>query len=226
VFEFADREVRDIMVPALDVAWLDAGLDVDAALDRVAAAPHGRYPVGRGSLDDLAGVAHLYDLLAAARGDREAATVADLARPPLIVPESKDLGALLRELRERHEQLAVVVDEYGGVAGIVTLHDVLEEIVGEIQDEYDLPDATLTWVDDRTVEAAGSMSIDDFNETVGTDLPRETSRTLAGLVFDTLGRRPHPGDGVTVDGVRIRVEAVEGLRITRLRVELPEPATA
>ena len=141
-----------------------------------------------------------------------------------IVPETKDLGALLRELREQRQHLAIVVDEYGGTAGIVTLEDILEELVGEIQDEYDLPDDTLTWLDHDTVYVAGSMTIDDFNEAVGTRLPQDGARTMAGLVFHILGHRPVPGDSVTVDGVTLAVDRVDGLRITRLRVAGPPEA--
>jgi putative hemolysin len=224
VFEFADREVRDIMVPALDVDWLEADLTPDAALDRVLEAPHERYPVARGSLDRLVGIVHVRDLIAASRGRLRAGTVGDLARPAMVVPETKDLGALLRELREQREQLAVLVDEYGAVVGIVTLEDVLEELVGDIQDEFDLPDARITWLDDRTLSVAGSMTIDDFNETVGTHLPQTRARTLAGLVLDELGRQPAPGDVVTIDGATIRVEAVDGLRLTRLLVTLSRPS--
>ena len=115
----------------------------------------------------------------------------------------------------------MVIDEYGAVAGIVTLEDLLEQLVGEIEDEFDLPDSRLTWIDERTVRASGSMTIDDFDEAVGTSLPRESARTLAGLVLDTLGRHPDPGDTVAVDSVQIRVEAVDGLRITGLHVTLP-----
>ena len=220
VFDFADREAGDIMVPALDVDWLEAGLTAEAALDQVLAAPHERYPVGHGSLDRLDGVIHVRDLLAGARRN-PGTTVGELARPVLAVPETKDLGALLRELRERKEQLAVVLNEYGAVAGIVTVEDILEEIVGEIEDEFDLPDARLAVLDDRTVVVAGSLTIDDFNEMLGTRLPQDGPRTLAGLVFEALGRRPDPADTVTVDGVEIRVEGLDGLRITRLRVTLP-----
>lgn len=220
VFEFASREVRDVMIPALDVAWLDAGLAPGEAIGRALQAPHERYPVGDGTLDRLVGVVLFRDLVAAEhRGGP--ATVGELARPALVVPATKDLGALLREQREQRRLLAVVVDEYGGTAGVVSVEDVLEELVGEIQDEYDLPDATLTWVDDHTVEAVGSMTIDDFNEAVGTELPQRGPRTMAGLVFDALGRRPEPGDVVDVDDVRLRIDAVDGLRITRLVVTLP-----
>ena len=220
VFDFVDREARDIMVPALDVDWLDAGLSPDDALSRALEAPYGRYPVGSGSLDRLEGLVHLRDLITAAR-QGSARTVGELARPAFVVPETKDLGALLRELRERKEQLAVVIDEYGAVAGIVTLEDLLEELVGEIQDEFDLPDSRVTWIDERTVRAAGSMTIDDFDEVVGTHLPRGDARTLAGLVLNHLGRRPDPGDTVTVASVEIRVDGVDGLRITDLQLTLP-----
>src|SRR5215213_1056161 len=219
VFDFVDREVRDIMVPALDVDWLEAGLAADDALGRALEAPHERYPVGDGSLDHLDGVVHVHALLAGARRD-PFAKVRDLARPVFGVPETKDVGALLRELRERREQLAVVLDEYGAVAGIVTLEDILEELVGEIGDEFDLPDSRLTWIDERTVSAAGSMTIDDFNEAVGTRLPQDAARTLAGLVLNALGHRPDPGETFAVDGVELEVERVDGLRITGLPISL------
>ena len=220
VFDFAGREAGDVMVPAPDVAWLDAELLPEPALEEVAAKPFSRYPVGRGSLDHLVGVVHVRDLVAAARGTPDT-PVGELAEPVPVVPATKDLGALLRELREQRRHLAVVADEYGGTAGIVTLEDILEEIVGEIEDEYDLPDDTLERIGDTTVRVAGSMTIDDFNETVGTELPQDDARTLAGLVFNALGRRPRPGDEVEVDGVGFRVDETDGARITRLRVELP-----
>jgi putative hemolysin len=160
--------------------------------------------VGRETLDHLVGVVHFRDLLAS-RGELLGA----LARQPPIVPTTKDLGALLRELRERRQAMAVVVDEYGSTAGIVTVHDVLEEIVGEIER-----------IDETTVGVSGSMTIDDFNEAMGTQLPQEGPRTLAGLVFDALGRRPRPGDVAEFGDVTLRIETVEGLRITKLRVSL------
>lgn len=138
VFQFAARETRDVMIAAPDVAWLDTSLLARAALDQVLRDPHERYPACRGSLDRLVGIIHIRDLLEADRAD-PARTVGELARPAYVVPETKDLGALLRELREQRQQLAIVADEYGSTAGIVALEDVLEEIVGEIQDEYDLP---------------------------------------------------------------------------------------
>jgi putative hemolysin len=198
VFEFATREAGDVMVPAPEVVWLDARLPAREALDEAAQRPHLRYPVADGSLDRLVGIIHFRELVVAAQTGGEA-PIGPRAQAAAIIPVTKDLGALLREFRERRQHLAVVADEYGGIAGIVALEDILEEIVGEIEDEYDLPDATLTWLDDRTVAVAGSMTIDDFNETVGTRLPHDGARTMAGLVFNALGRRPKPGDAVTLD---------------------------
>ena len=219
VFDFAAREAGDVMVPDPDVQWLDAGLLPDAALDEVAERPFSRYPVGRGSLDQLVGIVHVRDLLTALR-NTPSEPIGALAEPAPVVPATKDLGALLRELREQRRHLAVVADEYGSTAGIVTLEDILEEIVGEIEDEYDLPDSTLERVDDRTVRVAGSMTVDDFNETVGTELPQDDARTLAGLVFNALGRRPVVGDEAVIDGVRLAVEETDSARITRVLVRL------
>jgi putative hemolysin len=222
VFDFADREARDIMVPAPDIAWLDAGLDPDTAVAQALETAHSRLLVGRGSLDRLVGVVGLRDLTAAARtGEHE--TIEPLARTPLVIPATKDLGALLRELREGHQSVAVVVSEYGATEGLVTVEDILEEIVGEIEDEYDLPDDTLTRIDDRTVEVAGSLTIDDFNETVGAQLPQDGPRTLAGLVFTRLGRRPAVDDEVVVEDVALRVIEINGARITRLLAKVGAP---
>jgi putative hemolysin len=219
VFDFAGREAGDVMVPEPDVVWLDADLRPDQALEQIAAQPFSRYPVGRGSIDRLVGVVHARDVVATARRTPDE-PIGEHAQPVPVVPATKDLGALLRELREQRRHLAVVADEYGGTAGIVTLEDILEEIVGEIEDEYDLPDDTLERIDETTVRVAGSMTIDDFNETVGTELPQDDARTLAGLVFNNLGRRPESGDEVALDGVRLTVDETDGARITRLLVEV------
>jgi putative hemolysin len=217
VFDFADQEAADVMVPTPDVVWLDGGLTPQQALDRVAERPYSRYPVAEGSPDRLVGVIHARELVAAARL-APTEPIRGSARAALVVPEGKDLGALLRELREARQHIAIVVDEYGGTAGIVTLEDVLEQLVGEIEDEFDLPDDTLERVDERTVRVAGSMTVDDFNEALGTDLDTRYARTLAGLVFNELGRRPREGDEVHLGDVLLQVEQLDGHRITRLLV--------
>jgi putative hemolysin len=225
VFEFAAREAGDVMIPAAEVAWIDAEQPIGAALDHAARRAHTRLPVGRGSLDRVIGVAHLRDLVVSAGTDPGQAVDA-VTRSVAIVPESKDLGALLRDLREQHQQLAVVADEYGRTIGIVTLEDILEEIVGEIEDEYDLPDDTVVRLDDGTIVVSGSMTVDDFNERVGTSLPQGGPRTLAGLVFDALGRRPDVAESVRVGDVELAVDELDGARIARLRVRGAEEPPA
>lgn len=217
VFEFADRQTRDILVPASQVVWLEATSTPDVALDRVVESPHERYPVGRGSLDHLEGVVHVRELVRAARS-QTATTVGSLTRTAVVVPESKELWALLRDLREQREQIAVVVGEYGTTVGIVTMEDLLEVIVGKIQDEYDPPSRQLERLDEVTVAAPGSMTIDDFNKAAGVGLPRHGPRTLSGMAFAALGRRPEPGEAVEVGEFEFVVVAMDGNRIERMRI--------
>jgi putative hemolysin len=148
--------------------------------------------------------------------------IADLLRPAYVVPETKDLGALLADFRRSKQHMAIVVDEYGAMQGIVTLEDLLEEIVGEIEDEFDLPDESWQRIDEHTIEVDGTFPIDDFNERFDTELPQEDFHTVAGLVFGQLGRAPEAGDEVRQNGLHFRVLEVEGSRILRLRIEFHE----
>ena len=141
-----------------------------------------------------------------------------------MVPETKDLAALLYDFRRTKEHLAIVIDEYGAMEGIVTLEDLLEEIVGEIEDEFDLPDESVERVDDHTIKIDGTFPIDDFNEQFDTELPIEDFHTMGGYVFGLLGRAPEQGDEVVEDSLRFQVVDLEGTRIERLEVEfLPRP---
>jgi CBS domain containing-hemolysin-like protein len=170
------------------------------------------------------GILHVRDLFKALY-DRgiESVRIEELLRPPFFVPETKDLAALLAEFRKTNQHMAIVVDEYGATEGIVTLEDLLEEIVGEIEDEYDLPDESLTRIDDHTVRVDGTFPIDDFNERFQTELPQEDFHTLAGFVFGALGRAPEQNDEVQWNGLRFRVIEVDGARIEQLDVEFLPP---
>ncbi len=185
--------------------------------------PYTRYPVYRESLDDIVGVLHVRDLFTAVH-DRGLAAVKleEIVRPAYIVPETKDLASLLQEFRRTNNHFAVVVDEYGGTAGICTLEDLLEEIVGEIEDEFDVPEEQIEQIDDDTYRIDGMFPIDEFNERFGTELPDEDYHTVGGFVFGQLGRAPEPGDDVVYDGVRFDVLEVEGNRIERIAVEFQE----
>jgi CBS domain containing-hemolysin-like protein len=220
VFDFADKEASDVMVPRPDVVAISVDMPPEEALAAVLESPFTRYPIFRESLDEIIGILHVRDLISALN-DRGIAQVeiGELLRPAHFVPETKDLAALLGEFRRLNQHMAVVVDEYGAMEGIVTLEDLLEEIVGEIEDEFDLPDESVERIDDHTVRIDGTFPIDDFNEQFEAELEHEDFHTVAGYVFDLLGRAPLPGDEVRNDGMRFRVLETEGPRILRLEVE-------
>src|SRR5947208_283069 len=216
VFDFADKEVSDVMVPRPEVVAISIALPAEEALKAVLEAPYTRYPVYQESLDDIVGVLHIRDLIEAMH-DRGIVSVdiANLVRPAYMVPETKDLAALLTEFRRTNQHMAIVIDEYGSMEGIVTLEDLLEEIVGEIEDEFDLPDETVERIDEDRVRIDGTFTIDDFNERFKCDLPDEDYHTVGGFVFGLLGRGAEPGDEVSHDGLRFHVDQVEGQRIHR-----------
>ena len=220
VFDFAGKEVHEVMVPRPEVVAISVDLPAEDCLAAVIDSPYTRYPAYRGSLDRIAGVLHVRDLFSALN-DRGIANVevAEVLRPAYFVPETKDLGALLADFRRTKQHMAVVVDEYGATQGIVTLEDVLEEIVGEIEDEFDLPDESVERIGDRHVRIDGTFPIDDFNDQFGTELPVEDYHTMAGFVFGMLGRAPEQGDEIEHADVRFRVLEVEGTRIQRLEIE-------
>jgi putative hemolysin len=207
------------MVPRPEVVAISIALPAEEALKAVLDSPYTRYPIYRESLDDIVGVLHIRDLIEALH-DRGIVSVdlEALVRPAYMVPETKDLGALLTEFRRTNQHMAIVIDEYGSMEGIVTLEDLLEEIVGEIEDEFDLPDETVERVDEDTIRIDGTFPIDDFNEQFECELPDEDYHTIAGFVFGELGRTAEPGDEVRHDGLLFKVDSVEGQRIDRLLV--------
>jgi len=221
VFDFADKEVSDVMVPRPDIVALSVELPPEEALAAMIESPYTRYPVYRESLDHIIGMIHVRDLFSAIV-DRGIAGVEleSLVRPAHIVPETKDLAALLADFRRTNQHMAIVVDEYGDLEGIVTLEDLLEEIVGEIEDEFDLPDESVEQLPDGRMRIDGTFPIDDFNEQFHRELPIEDYHTVGGFVFGLLGRAPERGDEVEYDGTRFKVLDVEGSRIERLEVEL------
>jgi CBS domain containing-hemolysin-like protein len=219
VFDFADKEAKDVMVPRPEVVALSIDLPPEECLEAVMDSPFTRYPVYRETLDNVVGILHVRDLFRALR-DRgmHEVKVQDIIRPAHIVPETKDLAALLAEFRRANQHMAIVIDEYGDMEGIVTLEDLLEEIVGDIEDEFDLPDESIEQIDEDTVLIDGTFPIDDFNERFNTEMPDEDYHTMAGFVFGLLGRQPEAGDTINHDGMRFDVLEVEGSRILKLAV--------
>jgi magnesium and cobalt exporter, CNNM family len=220
VFDFADKEARDVMRPRPEVVTISVDMPPEEALRAVIDSPYTRYPAYKETPEHIIGVLHLRDLLKAMidRGMAEV-DLGAILRPPYIVPETKDIAALLTEFRRTNQHMAVVVDEYGDMEGIVTLEDVLEEIVGDIEDEFDLPDEAIERLNDRTIRISGTFPIDDFNEQFEMSLRIEDYHTMGGYVFGLLGRAPEPGDVLEDGGLRFKVLEVEGTRIERIEVE-------
>jgi CBS domain containing-hemolysin-like protein len=218
VFDFADKEAADVMVPRPEVVALSLDLPAEQALEAVLDSPYTRYPVYRDSLDEIVGILHVRDLVEAMHTRGDGIGLQEILRPATMVPETKDLAALLTEFRRTNQHMAIVIDEYGNMEGIVTLEDLLEEIVGEIEDEFDLPDETVEQVDENTIRIDGTFTIDDFNEQFRVELPEEDYHTVGGFVFGALGRPAEPGDEVEHEGVAFHVDAIEGQRIDRLTV--------
>jgi len=217
VFDAGDREVKEVMLPRTEVSFLDAAMPIVEAVREVSDAPHSRYPVIRGSADDVIGVVHIRDLLSPGAG-RGRSKVGELARKVTFFPGSKQVIPALTEMRRLGHHLAIVVDEYGGTAGIVTLEDLVEELVGDIRDEYDVAAPSSVGVD-------GLLNLEDFEEVTGVRLPEGPYETAAGFVVSQLGSLPVLGAEVAVDRHLLTVTELDGRRVARLRVTaLPELA--
>jgi putative hemolysin len=220
VFDFASKEVSAVMVPRPEIVGIAVEMPPEEALRAVVDSPYTRYPVYRGSLDDVVGILHVRDLFGAMHDLGLAAVeLESIVRPAFVVPETKDLAALLADFRREKQHMAIVIDEYGDMEGIVTLEDLLEEIVGDIEDEFDLPDTSIERIDETHIRIDGTYTIDDFNEEFETELEQEDFHTMAGLVFGELGRAPEVGDTVRADGLCLKVLEIEGSRIMKIEVE-------
>ncbi|HLF99980.1 MAG TPA: hemolysin family protein [Acidimicrobiia bacterium] len=218
VFEFGDVVVREVMVPRPDVVAVRGDATVNEALDSAIAGGFSRLPVHRDTLDDVVGLAFVKDLIRAARQGRGDRPVAEVLRKAVFVPEQKRVAELLREMQTRKYHMAIAVDEYGGTAGLVTLEDVLEEIVGEITDEYDMDEPRVEELPDGGFRVPGRTPIDELNELLGTELPSEEWDTVGGLIFDLVGHVPAEGESVSFQGMEFTTERVQGRRIVSVTV--------
>jgi putative hemolysin len=218
VFGLSDTKVREVMVPRIDVVAVPHDASLDEALDAIIEAGHSRLPVYRETLDDILGLLYAKDLLTAFRSRDYGIDLTKRLREPHFVPESKRVDELLTELQSRKVHMAIVVDEYGGTAGIVTIEDLLEEIVGEIQDEYDTEESKILQVSESEGTFNAGVDIDDVNRLMGIALPTDEVDTLAGLVLDRLGRVPLVGEWASFPDARIEVQSVTGRRVDRVRV--------
>ena len=222
VFEFSEKTAQEVMTPRTQMIALEADLPVERAADEVAAAGRSRYPVYTDSLDEIVGVVHAKDILAALRS-RPGTTVREIMRPPLFVPGTRQVEDVLADMKRLKTHLAVVLDEYGGTAGLVTMEDLLEEIVGPIYDEYDPQDKARPA---GAPQLDGAMPISEFNSEYGESLDDTDYTTIGGYVFGQLGRLPRPGDRVQAGRHTLEVVEMEGRRVKSLRLHGPQPGPA
>lgn len=222
VLALGDIDAESAMTPRIDLVTVDEDATVDEILRIAAASGHSRLPVHKADLDHIIGVVHVKDILTARAEDIEGMTAADLRRPMPVVPESRDLDQLLNDMRSERSHLALVIDEYGGTAGVLTLEDILEELVGEIADEFDP-----TVLEPRDREGAwvvpGTMRRDELERLSGLELPEGETETVSGAMSEALGRLPARGDQIEFEGWTLRVLTVDGRRAGQVEVVAPSP---
>lgn len=225
IFDFADTVVRKVMTNRMDVTAVSADIPSDEFVKVVTETGHSRIPVYEEELDNIIGVVHVKDVLRMSMLETERVRLRDVLRPPYFIPENKRVDDLLAEMKRGKMQIALVRDEYGALAGVVTIEDLLEEIVGDIRDEYDEEEEpTLRQIDANSCVADGMMSLDDFNERMGTDIPMEETNTLGGFVFGLMGHQPVQGEKAVWENLEFRVEVTDGRRIQKVSVtRIPDP---
>lgn len=220
IFHFGETMTKEIMIPRMDVLAMDVDTTIREARQEFITAGHSRVPVYDDTIDNVIGLLYAKDLLAVVDGDDTIANQRHLIRPAYFVPEAKKVDELLTEMQSRGVHMALVVDEYGGVAGVVTLEDIVEEIVGEIRDEYDQGEVNLyEELPDGGYLIQGRATIDEFNEITGLSLPDEYADTLGGFIYGQMGRVPQPGEMITYGKFEFTVEEVAARRILRVKVQ-------
>ena len=220
IFELGDTLVREIMLPRIYINALDVSTPLQEAVDKLIKSGHSRVPVYQESVDNILGLLYAKDLLKVWRKGDQIASLRSLLRPATFIPEAKKVDKLLEEMQTGHVHMAMVVDEYGGIAGLVTLEDIFEEIVGEIQDEYDQSEeAPYTEVGDGEYVFQGRVDLRDFNEVMGSQLPTEETETLGGFIYEQVGRVPTSGESLQVGDINLTIEQVIGRRIRKVRAK-------
>lgn len=220
IFRLDDTLTREIMVPRIDITALDVNVTFFEAVDNLLSSGHSRIPVFEDSVDNIIGLIYAKDLLRAWRENSQTASLRPFLRKVYFVPEAKKVDELLEEMQARQVHMGIVVDEYGGVAGLVTLEDIVEEIVGEIRDEYDEgEELPYQAVAEGEFIFLGRVDLDDFNNVMQTNLPREEAETLSGFIYSQMGRVPENGEQVHVDDLELTVEQVSGRRIRKVRAK-------
>ncbi len=220
IFEFGDTLVREVMTPRVDMVTIPINATIDEVLSVVVKSNHSRIPVYSGKIDNIVGILYIKDLfkIFKAHEGTKRIKLKEILRPAYFVPETKRVDELFREMQKKKIQMAIVFDEYGGVSGLVTMEDLLEEIVGEIQDEYEVEETTLQKIEENVYIISGMMSIDDFNEQFGSNLSDEEADTIGGIILEKLGRLPNPGEEVEVENFKLIPVKVRNRRIVQIKV--------
>ena len=220
VFSFGETTAEEVMVPRVDIVGVEQDAPWSEVIDRVRSAQHSRLPVYEETLDEIVGILYAKDLLPHVIADEEpAAGWRSLVRPPAFIPTSKRIADLLREFRASGRHIVVVADEYGGTAGLVTIEDVLEELVGEIRDEYDDEERFIEQEEDRCFWVSGRLNLDDLSETLGYDFRRSDVTTVGGLILELLGRVPRAGEALAIGPFKVIAERVVRRKIERVYLE-------
>ena len=217
IIEISETEIHAVMTPRVDMAAVPVNAPLEKVVELILTSGHSRIPVYAGTIDNVIGVLHAKDLLRLLTAEERPPHLGKLVRTPIFVPESRRVADLLETMRHSHQQLAIVQDEYAGTAGIVTLEDLLEEIVGEIKDEYDVDEPEIKVISPTITLLDSRLSLDDINERLGTSLEHEDYTTIGGYVFGMLGHEAAVGERVLTEGVEFVVEALEGRRIKTIR---------
>ena len=225
IFEFGDMVVREAMTPRTDMVSIDADASIEDGITAAIDAGFSRLPAYEESTDNIIGLVFLKDLVALARASKRNEPVRTALREAVFVPEQKRVAELLREMQTKQFHMAIVIDEYGGTSGVVTLEDLLEEIVGDIADEYDIEEPSVEHLADGTLRVPGGTSIDDVSDELGVELPDTEWDTVGGLVFNLLGHVPEEGECVRFQGLEFRTERVKGRRIVSVNIR-PKPDSA
>ena len=220
IFEFGDTHVREVMTPRVDIVALPVDANREHVLDVVVQSNHSRIPIYTEKMDEIIGVLYVKDLFKLFASGKSKIDLKDIVREAYFVPETKCVDELFREMQNKKIQMALVFDEYGGISGLVTMEDLLEEIVGEIQDEHEKGEEIFQKIGENAYLASGTMGIDEFNEVFGKNLPSEEADTIGGIILERLGRLPHPGEEVNFDGFKFIVNKIRGRRILKVKVIL------
>ncbi len=215
--ELAETSVKEVMIPRIDVEFMSVTMSEDELLEKIAESEHSRFPVYSESIDDVVGVLYVKDLIKAI-AKKEAVDLEKIIRKAFFVPESKRIDSLLREFKRRHVHIAIAIDEYGGISGIVCMEDIIEEIVGDIQDEFDNENEDILTLGDNTWLCDARVNLDDLNEEIESEFPNEEFDTLGGFVFDLFGKIPVKYEKESWNNYDFIIQDMEGHKVNQIKV--------